>query len=120
MLLTPANAEILPAAQRGPVGRSTSSANASATLAMRSWLSRHGNDYDVVNTHSSTDSWLVAIASATLKHAPPLVRTRHVSTPINNKFSTRWLYRDATAHIVTTGESLRQQLHRDNGYALIA
>ncbi|MBL8523736.1 MAG: glycosyltransferase family 4 protein [Betaproteobacteria bacterium] len=121
MLLTPANAEILPAAQRMGVpveAIDIERKRVGSLLKLRAWISRHGRDYDVVNTHSSTDSWLVAIASATLKHAPPLVRTRHVSTPINNKFSTRWLYRDATAHIVTTGESLRQQLHRDNGYAL--
>lgn len=121
LLLTPANAEILPAAQRMGVpveAIDIERKRVGPLLAMRSWLSRHGREYDVVNTHSSTDSWLTAIASATLKHAPPLVRTRHVSTPINNKLSTRWLYRDATAHIVTTGESLRQQLHRDNGYAL--
>jgi glycosyltransferase involved in cell wall biosynthesis len=48
----------------------------------------------------------------------PIMRTRHVSTAINNKRSTRWLYDTATTHIVTTGEALRQQLHRDNGYAL--
>lgn len=121
MLLTPAHAEILPAARRMGVpveAIDIERKRVGPLLKLRAWLSRHGHEYDVVNTHSSTDSWLVAIASATLKHAPPLVRTRHVSTPINNKLSTRWLYREATTHIVTTGESLRQQLHRDNGYAL--
>jgi glycosyltransferase involved in cell wall biosynthesis len=47
-----------------------------------------------------------------------VVRTRHVSTAVNRSVSTRWLYQRATRHIVTTGEALRQQLHRDNGYAL--
>ena len=87
-------------------------------LKLRAWLGRRGSEYDVINTHSSTDSWLVAVASATLKNMPAMVRTRHVSTPINNKISTRWLYRRATAHIVTTGDALRQQLHRENGYPL--
>ena len=120
-LLTPGNAEIFPAAQRMGVpveAIDIERKRVGPLLALRSWMAKHGHEYDVVNTHSSTDSWLVAIASAMLNHAPPLVRTRHVSTPINNKISTRWLYRNATAHIVTTGESLRQQLHRDNGYAL--
>lgn len=121
LLLTPAGAEILPAAQRMGVpveAIDIERKRLGPLLAMRRWLARHGHEFDVINTHSSTDSWLVAIASAMLPDAPPLVRTRHVSTPINNKASTRWLYRTATAHIVTTGESLRQQLHRDNGYPL--
>ncbi len=68
----------------------------------------------MVNTHSSTDSWLAALACAMLPHAPPIVRTRHVSTAIRNRPTTRWLYLKATAHIVTTGEALRHQLAREN------
>ena len=70
---------------------------------------------DVINTHSSTDSWLAALACATLARAPAIVRTRHVSASISNNLSTRWLYRRATRHIVTTGEGLRMQLVRENG-----
>src|SRR5439155_1690703 len=69
---------------------------------------------DVVNSHSSTDSWLAALACATLARAPALVRTRHISASIPNNLPTRWLYRSATRHIVTTGENLRLQLVRDN------
>jgi len=47
---------------------------------------------------------------------PPVVRTRHVSTPVNNSLTTRWLYTRATAHLVVTGEALKAQLVRDNGY----
>jgi glycosyltransferase involved in cell wall biosynthesis len=43
------------------------------------------------------------------------MRTRHISAPIPNNLPTRWLYRSATRHIVTTGENLRMQLVRDNG-----
>ena len=84
--------------------------------AMRRWLSRHGREYHVINTHSSTDAWLVAIARASLSRMPPVVRTRHVSTPVNNSRTTRWLYQRATAHLVVTGEALKTQLVRDNGY----
>lgn len=66
--------------------------------------------FDVVNTHSSTDSWLVALACQCLSGPPAIVRTRHISAPINSKRSTRWLYAKATSHIVTTGEALREQL----------
>lgn len=84
-------------------------------LALRRWLKAHPN-IDILNTHSSTDAWLAALACATLRHAPPIVRTRHVSTPVNNRAATRWLYQRATRHIVTAGEALRQQLIRDNGF----
>src|SRR5215471_12021158 len=70
---------------------------------------------DVVNTHSSTDSWLAALALLTLSGAPRLVRTRHVSTPIPGHVLNRWLYRGAAAHVVTTGERLREQVMREAG-----
>ena len=76
--------------------------------AVRDWLSTH--PADVVNTHSSTDSWLVALAWASLRRSPPIVRTRHISAPVPNNVASRWLYRDASRFVVTTGESLRDAL----------
>jgi len=74
---------------------------------------------DVVNAHSSTDAWLAALACEWLRKrrrpAPALVRTRHVSIAVPNDRATRWLYRTASARVVTTGEALRAQLIRDNG-----
>ena len=67
------------------------------------------NRYDVVNTHSSADSWLVALACATSPAPPGIVRTRHISAPVSGHFANRWLYRQAKI-IVTTGGSLRQHL----------
>jgi glycosyltransferase involved in cell wall biosynthesis len=81
-------------------------------VAMRRFLRTHL--FDVINTHSSTDTWLAALASLGW-NAPPLVRTRHISAAVPNDFATRWLYRRASAHVVTTGEALRAQLIRDNG-----
>ncbi|HTS55545.1 MAG TPA: glycosyltransferase, partial [Burkholderiales bacterium] len=63
----------------------------------------------------STDSWLAALALGTLPRAPRLVRTRHVSTPIPGHALNRWLYCSATAHVVTTGEQLREQVMRETG-----
>lgn len=88
--------------------------NLTGLRAMREWLKSH--HVDVLNTHSSTDSWLAAVACATLRNAPPIVRTRHISAPIPDNCPTRWLYVKATRHIVTTGEALRQELIRRNGY----
>jgi len=86
--------------------------------AMRRWLHAHAGSIDIVNTHSSTDAWLTAIAALALRDMPPVVRTRHVSTPISNKPTSRWLYKRAVRHIVTTGEALRRTMHRENGIAL--
>jgi len=97
------NADPLPIARK----------NLQGLLAMRRWLKSH--PVDIVNAHSSTDSWLAALACATLARAPALVRTRHVSAAIPDNLPTRWLYRRATLHVVTTGEVLRAQLLRDNG-----
>jgi glycosyltransferase involved in cell wall biosynthesis len=123
ILLTPASAEIYPAAKKIGIpveAIDIAKKRISGVMALRRWLIEHGAQYDLINSHSSTDSWLSAVALASLSSKLALVRTRHVSTPVNNGFSTRWLYKRASAHIVTTGESLRAQLHRDNGYSLSA
>ena len=76
--------------------------------ALRDWLMAH--PADVINTHSSTDSWLAALAWASLRRPPPIVRTRHISAPVPDNVASRWLYRDASRFVITTGESLRAQL----------
>ena len=76
-------------------------------LALRRWLRFHRPD--VVSTHSSTDSWLVALGTRL-----PIVRTRHISAPVPRNFLTRWLYSRAT-RIVTTGEALKLDLVERTG-----
>ena len=116
-LLCPPEARIYDEAQkRGlpvealPIGRK----NLRGILALRKWLQTH--PADVINTHSSTDAWLAALACRLLDKPPAIVRTRHISAPVPDNLSTRWLYTRATHHIVTTGEKLREQLVRDNRY----
>ena len=92
-----------------PIGRKRPAGVAALARAFRA--ARH----DVVNTHSSTDSWLAAVACRMMRDPPAIVRTRHVSVAVPNDPATRWLYRTATARVVTTGEALRAQLVRDNG-----
>jgi len=75
--------------------------------ALRSHLASH--PVDVVNTHSSADSWLTGLACATLKRPPAIVRTRHISAPVSGNPFNRWLYGQAKG-VVTTGESLRRHL----------
>jgi glycosyltransferase involved in cell wall biosynthesis len=116
-LLCPPEARIFAeAASRGvaatalPIARK----NLRGVLALRQWIGQHAPD--VVNTHSSTDSWLTAFACASLASPPPIVRTRHISAAVPNNFTTRWLYKTATRHVVTTGEKLRATLIADNGF----
>jgi glycosyltransferase involved in cell wall biosynthesis len=121
MLLTPETAQIHRAAKTMNIpvaGCPIERKNVGALIGLARWLAHHARDFDVINTHSSTDSWLAALSCAALPGTPPLVRTRHVSTAVNRGPATRWLYLRATRHIVTTGEALRQQLARDNGFPL--
>jgi glycosyltransferase involved in cell wall biosynthesis len=113
-LACPAEARIFAEARRHgvrahalPIGRK----NVAGLLAMRGFLRSH--PYDVINSHSSTDTWLAALSSLGWP-APPLVRTRHISAAVPHNRATRWLYSRASAHVVTTGEALRTQLIRDN------
>lgn len=93
-----------------PIGRK----RARGVLALRRLIA--GGGFDVINAHSSTDAWLAALACASLAAgAPALVRTRHISAPLPGNAATRWLYRRATARIVTTGERLRTQVVREAG-----
>ncbi len=93
-----------------PIGRK----KLSAVWALYQWLKQH--PVDIVNTHSSTDSWLVALALRLIPKGPRMLRTRHVSAPVSNNVFTRWLYTSASRLIVTTGEKLRQTLIRENGF----
>jgi glycosyltransferase involved in cell wall biosynthesis len=115
-LLCPPEAKIFSEAPRFgvpvsalPIGRK----NLAGVLAMRRWLLAERPQ--VVNTHSSTDAWLVAVACLLIADAPPMERTRHISAPVPNNRLTHWLYARATRHIATTGEALRRQLIEQNG-----
>lgn len=117
LLVTPEHAEIYKAAkQRGidVIAAKIERKNLKGLNAMHKVLTT--NHCDIINTHSSTDAWLVALAGLNISNMPPVVRTRHVSTNINNKFVTKWLYTKATDHIVITGEALRQKLIEHNRY----
>ena len=70
--------------------------------------------YQVVNTHSSVDSW-VASAAAKLARTPVLVRTRHLSVPVNDHaFNFVYSWPDA---IVTTAETIRQRMIEVNRFS---
>jgi glycosyltransferase involved in cell wall biosynthesis len=64
----------------------------------------------VVVTHSSSDSWLAALATRLPGSRAAIVRTRHLSTPVAGGPLNRWLYGRAPACVVTTGEAIRDHL----------
>jgi len=108
-LLCPREAPIFEAARRRgvpveaiPIQRRT----VQGLAAVRRWLK--GNRFDVINTHSSTDSWLFAVAAKILGPRAPIVRTRHISVTVARDPFTRWLYTRGADMIVTTGERMRQ------------
>ena len=94
----------LPIGRKRPVG----------VKVLYEWLKR--NRCDLVSTHSSTDSWLSALALLAMGRPIPTVRTRHISAPVPLNAPTRWLYTRATARIVTTGEALKKELIERNGF----
>jgi len=75
-----------------------------------------GNVSDIINTHSSTDSWLVALVQAGIGRPTRVVRTRHISAPVPRGPLSRWLYMNAASHVVTTGEAIKRQLVERNGF----
>lgn len=117
VIVAPADARIVAAARERnlavdalPIGRKS----LAGLRAMHRWL--RANPADIVNTHSSTDSWLVALATRWIQPRPVIVRTRHISAGIPSNLATRWLYTRATQAIVTTGEALREQLVQVNRF----
>lgn len=59
---------------------------------------------DLVNTHSSLDSWIGGIAARVARRT--VVRTRHLSTPIKKGFNSRFVYGYLADFVVTTCESI--------------
>ena len=116
VLLCPEEAPIYNAArERGieTIALPVHKRNLQAFQEVRKWLSL--NSADIVNTHSSRDTWLLAVASKFSKQSPALVRTRHVSTAVGKNPFTSWLYKKASRYVVTTGERLRKTLISHNG-----
>ena len=73
-------------------------------------LARAMRDVDVVHVHRGKEHWL-AVAAARLmrKRRPPIVRTRHIAQVVRPNAGNRWLYRRATALVITVTEAMRRQ-----------
>jgi glycosyltransferase involved in cell wall biosynthesis len=72
---------------------------------LREWL----GEVDVVHAHRGKEHWLAALANRLSRTPRPLVRTRHIVQPVRAHALNRWLYRKATALVVTVSEAIRRQ-----------
>jgi glycosyltransferase involved in cell wall biosynthesis len=71
---------------------------------------------DIVNTHSSWDSWIASIAARISSCKPLILRTRHLSTPISKGLLSRIVYQYFPHLIITTGNSIRESLINVNRF----
>lgn len=71
---------------------------------------------DIVNTHSSLDSWIGGIAGRLSQRL--IVRTRHLSTAIKPGFNSRFLYGKLADFIVTTCSSILPMIAKQSGKPL--
>ena len=81
------------------------------------WLSDflRSEKVDVVNTHSSRDSWLAGCA-ARKAGVPLVIKTRHISAPISRGWLTRLVYQHLHDFIITTSEGIARDMVRTNGF----
>jgi len=86
--------------------------NLGAWLTLRQLLQQER--VDILNTHSSLDSWVGFLAWLTIKNRLTLVRTRHLSTPVAPNWPTRRLYQ-APAAVITTSRDISELLHQRLG-----
>ena len=64
---------------------------------------------DVVHVHRGKEHWLAVAASRLGGRSRPIVRTRHIAQAVRPHAANRWLYRRATALVVTVSDAIRQQ-----------
>ncbi len=88
--------------------------NPISVLRMRLLINRER--FDVVNTHSSSDSWVASIAARLSRVKPKIIRTRHLSTPISKSYLSRLIYEILPHAVITTGEEIRQRMIKENGF----
>lgn len=71
---------------------------------------------DIVNTHSSKDSWLTLPAARMAANKPLALRTRHLSTIIHKGIFNKLLYDYLPHYVITTGEAIRRHMIEENGF----
>jgi glycosyltransferase involved in cell wall biosynthesis len=69
----------------------------------------------ILHVNSSRDSWLGALAARLLYPRVRVVKSRHISVPLNRNLPTRILYRHLFDHVIGTGDrtTYRNLVERD-------
>lgn len=67
---------------------------------------------NIIHTHSSVDARIAGIVGKILHR--PVVRSRHLSTPIKQRWWSWFLYMRLADHVITSGESIRQDMINNN------
>ncbi len=75
---------------------------------------KHG--IDLVNTHSSLDSWIGGIAARLARKT--IIRTRHLSTPVRAGLNSRIVYGALADFVITTCSAIMTPISRQSGKAL--
>lgn len=75
-----------------------------------------GERPDIINTHSSSDSWVATVAAKLSKSRPRVIRTRHLSTPISRSFMSRIIYDLLPDAVMTTGDEIRRRMIEANRF----
>ena len=85
----------------------------SALLAFRAALRKERPD--ILHVNSSRDSWLGALAARLVRPRIKVVKSRHISPPLNRSIPTRILYRHLFDHVIGTGgpSTYRDLVERD-------
>ncbi len=81
------------------------------------WLSDffRSENIDVVNSHSSRDSWLSGFA-AKKAGVPLVIKTRHISARVSRGWLTRLVYQQLHDYIITTSNGIAEDMVRFNGF----
>ena len=79
-----------------------------AFLSLYRYVSK--NNLDIIHTHSSVDSWLGGVIGKLSR--VPVVRTRHVSLPVNDFFPNHLLYSYIPQRILTSGNMISEIVKR--------
>lgn len=72
-------------------------------------LLRRLPEADIVHVHRGKEHWLAAAANCLSRTPRPIVRTRHIAQAVRPHAANAWLYRRATAWVVTVTEAIRRQ-----------
>jgi glycosyltransferase involved in cell wall biosynthesis len=72
----------------------------------------------ILHVNSSRDSWIGSLAARLVQPRPKVIRTRHISAPLNNSVATQLLYRRLLDMVIVTGgERTRRDLIERDGMA---